>query len=421
MADPPKPAAPAIDARVEVQLKEYRSRIDRLDEDLVRLLNARAACANEIGRLKDQVGMETYQPNRELEVLEHVRTVNAGPLDGPRESRACSNGSSTSRDGSNGSLTTETRDRGTGRSRVPPELRRDSMVVVMEERAPEDRIQHVIATLVEKGFDVHRSTGAMRTVLGAVGGNREFDTRLLEVMEGVHEVVRITEPYKLASRTFRPEATVVSMGDFRIGGDEVIVMAGPCSAETEDQVEAAAAAVAKAGAKVFRGGAFKPRSSPYSFQGLGEDGLRMMRAACDRHNLKLVSEVMDVSQIELVDRYADMLQVGARNMQNFTLLRELGRSRTPVLLKRGISATIEEWLLSAEYVLAGGNGDVVLCERGIRTFESYTRKHARHLGRAGHPQAEPPADRRRPRATARDCATRWPRWRAPPWPREPTA
>ena len=247
------------------------------------------------------------------------------------------------------------------------------MVVVMEERAAEDQIQHVIATLVEKGFDVHRSTGTMRTVLGAVGGNREFDTRLLEVMDGVHEVLRITEPYKLASRTFRPEATLVSMGEFRIGGDEVIVMAGPCSAETDEQVEAAAAAVAKAGAKVFRGGAFKPRSSPYSFQGLGEDGLRMMRAACDRHNLKLVSEVMDVSQIELVDKYADMLQVGARNMQNFTLLRELGRTRTPVLLKRGISATIEEWLLSAEYVLSGGNTDVVLCERGIRTFESYTR------------------------------------------------
>ena len=247
------------------------------------------------------------------------------------------------------------------------------MVVVMQERAAEDQIQHVIATLVEKGFDVHRSTGQMRTVLGAVGGNRDFDQRLLEVMEGVQEVLRITEPYKLASRTFRPEPTVVSMGDFRIGGDEVIVMAGPCSAETEEQVEAAAAAVAKAGAKVFRGGAFKPRSSPYSFQGLGEAGLQMMRTACDRHKLKLVSEVMDVSQIELVDRYADMLQVGARNMQNFSLLRELGRARKPVLLKRGIAATIEEWLLSAEYILSGGNPDVVLCERGIRTFESYTR------------------------------------------------
>ena len=247
------------------------------------------------------------------------------------------------------------------------------MVVVMEERSSEEEIQHVIAMLDEKGFDVHRSTGALRTVLGAVGGNREFDTRLVEVMDGVHEVLRITEPYKLASRTFKPEKSLISVGDFRIGGDEVIVMAGPCSAETEEQVETAAEAVAKGGAKMLRGGAFKPRSSPYSFQGLGEDGLKMMRAASDRYKLKLVSEVMDVSQIDLLVRYADMLQVGARNMQNYTLLRELGRSRTPILLKRGISATIEEWLLSAEYILAGGNTAVVLCERGIRTFESYTR------------------------------------------------
>ena len=247
------------------------------------------------------------------------------------------------------------------------------MVVVMEERATENQIQHVVATLVENGLEVHRSTGALRTVLSAVGGNREFDRGLLNVMDGVHEVLRITEPYKLASRTFKSERTVVSMKDFRIGGDEVIVMAGPCSAETEKQVEAAAAAVKQAGAKMLRGGAFKPRSSPYSFQGLGEDGLRMLRAACDRHSMKLVSEVMDVSQIDLLARYADMLQVGARNMQNFTLLRELGRIRAPILLKRGISATIEEWLLSAEYVLSGGNTDVVLCERGIRTFESYTR------------------------------------------------
>ena len=247
------------------------------------------------------------------------------------------------------------------------------MVVVMEERASEDQIQHIIATLVDKGFDIHRSTGALRTVLGAVGGNRSFDERLLEVMDGVHEVLRITEPYKLASRTFKPEPTVVSIGDVRVGGDEVLVIAGPCSAESEEQVEAAAAVLAKAGAKMLRGGAFKPRSSPYSFQGLGEEGLKLLRAAADRHSLKLVSEVMDISQIELVARYADMLQVGARNMQNFTLLRELGRSRTPVLLKRGISATIEEWLLSAEYLLSGGNTDVVLCERGIRTFETHTR------------------------------------------------
>ncbi len=247
------------------------------------------------------------------------------------------------------------------------------MVVVMKERAKDEQVQHVIAQLVEMGFDVHRSTGALKTVIGAVGGNRQFDTALIEVMDGVQEVHRITEPYKLASRTFRPENTVITIGDLRIGGDEVIVMAGPCSAETEEQVEATASAVKNAGAKVLRGGAFKPRSSPYSFQGLGEEGLRMLRGAADRHNMKLVSEVMDISQLELIEKYAHILQVGARNMQNYTLLRELGHSKTPVLLKRGISATIEEWLLSAEYILAGGNMNVMLCERGIRTFESYTR------------------------------------------------
>ncbi len=246
------------------------------------------------------------------------------------------------------------------------------MVVVMEERATEAQIEKVVATLVDSGMDVHRSTGVNRTVLGVVGAHK-VDPALIEVMDGVHEVLRITEPYKLASRTFKPEGTVVVIDDVRIGGDEVIVMAGPCSAETEEQVFTTAAAVKKAGAKIFRGGAFKPRSSPYSFQGLGEEGLRMLRAAADQHNMKLVSEVMDVSQIELVGRYSDIYQVGARNMQNFTLLRELGYARKPVLLKRGIAATIEEWLLSAEYILAGGNNDVILCERGIRTFESYTR------------------------------------------------
>ncbi len=247
------------------------------------------------------------------------------------------------------------------------------MIVVMEERATEEQIQQVIARLTEQGFDVHRSTGALRTVLGAVGGHHEADPRLVEILDGVREVLRITEPYKLASRAFKQENSVVTIGDVRIGGDEVVVMAGPCSAETDEQVEATAAAVKRAGAKVLRGGAFKPRSSPYSFQGLGEAGLRMLRTAANRHGLKLVSEVMDVGQIELIERYVDILQVGARNMQNFTLLKELGKSGKPVLLKRGISATIEEWLLSAEYVLSGGNRDVILCERGIRTFESYTR------------------------------------------------
>jgi 3-deoxy-7-phosphoheptulonate synthase len=193
-------------------------------------------------------------------------------------------------------------------------------------------------------------------------------------MDGVHEVLRISSPYKLASRTYKPDDTVITIGDVRIGGDEVIVMAGPCSAENEKQVRATAAAVRRAGAKIFRGGAFKPRSSPYSFQGLGEEGLRLLRDAAKSEGMALVSEVMDISQIALIEKYCDIFQVGARNMQNFTLLRELGmRTRKPVLLKRGISATIEEWLLSAEYVLSGGNTDVILCERGIRTFETATR------------------------------------------------
>jgi 3-deoxy-7-phosphoheptulonate synthase len=246
------------------------------------------------------------------------------------------------------------------------------MVVVMQERATEEQVDAVIARLIELGMDVHRSSGATRTVLGVVGANK-IDPGLIGILDGVHEVLRISEPYKLASRTFKPEDTVVSVGDVRIGGDEVVVMAGPCSAETPAQVDASAAAVKRAGAKILRGGAFKPRSSPYSYQGLGEPGLVMLRDSADRHDLKLISEVMDISQIELVGKYSDIFQVGARNMQNFTLLRELGRARKPVLLKRGISATIEEWLLSAEYILAGGNSDVILCERGIRTFETATR------------------------------------------------
>jgi 3-deoxy-7-phosphoheptulonate synthase len=247
------------------------------------------------------------------------------------------------------------------------------MVVVMHERATEAEIEAVVAQLLEMGFDIHRSTGANKTVIGAVGGGHG-DPLLIGVQAGVQEVHRISEPYKLASRTFRPENTVITIGDdVRIGGEEVIVMAGPCSAESEEQVDATAAAVKRAGAKVLRGGAFKPRSSPYSFQGLGEAGLRILRAAADRHGLKLVTEVMESNDIDVIERYADIFQVGARNMQNYTLLRDLGRARKPVLLKRGISATIEEWLLSAEYVLAGGNMEVMLCERGIRTFESYTR------------------------------------------------
>ncbi len=247
------------------------------------------------------------------------------------------------------------------------------MIVVMQDGATPEQIERVVTQLEGMGFAVHRSVGANRTVLGAVGTSAGTDYRLIELCDGVQEVVPITEPFKLASRRFRPQGTVIAIAEVRVGGDEVIVMAGPCSAETEDQVNATASAVKRAGAKVLRGGAFKPRTSPYSFQGLGEAGLRMLKDAASAHGLKLVSEVMDLTQIEVVDRYADILQIGARNMQNFSLLRELGRARKPVLLKRGISATIEEWLLSAEYLLAGGNSEVMLCERGIRTFETYTR------------------------------------------------
>ena len=246
------------------------------------------------------------------------------------------------------------------------------MVVVMQERASEAQIDAVIARIVDLGMDVHRSSGASRTVLGVVGANK-VDPALIQLLDGVKEVVRISEPYKLAGRTFKPKDTIITIGDVRIGGDEVIVMAGPCSAENPAQVDATAAAVKRAGAKVLRGGAFKPRSSPYSFQGHGEAGLQMLRESGDKYGLKVISEVMDINQIELIGRYCDIYQVGARNMQNFTLLRELGKVRKPVLLKRGLSSTIEEWLMSAEYILSGGNSDVILCERGIRTFETATR------------------------------------------------
>jgi 3-deoxy-7-phosphoheptulonate synthase len=246
------------------------------------------------------------------------------------------------------------------------------MLVVMQEGATEAQIQAVIDRLVKLGFDVHRSTGVLHTVLGGVGA-RDFEPAEFEVMEGVKNAHRIASPYKLASRSFRPGGTVVRIGDVAFGGERVVVMAGPCSVETQDQIERIASIVAEAGAKVIRGGAFKPRSSPYSFQGLGEEGLQLMRTAADRNGLLVISEVMDHTQIPLLAAYSDIFQVGARNMQNFNLLRELGKQRKPVLLKRGISATIEELLLSAEYILAGGNYDVILCERGIRTFETYTR------------------------------------------------
>jgi 3-deoxy-7-phosphoheptulonate synthase len=247
------------------------------------------------------------------------------------------------------------------------------MLVVMQEGASEQQVQAVIDRLVNMGFTVHRSTGVVHTVLGGVGPVDDFDPVSFEVLDGVKECHRIVSPYKIASRHFKPGGTVVKIRDVEIGGQRVVVMAGPCSVENADQIELAAEIVAKAGARVIRGGAFKPRSSPYSFQGLGEEGLKLIRAAADRHNLLVISEVMDQSQIPLMLDYVDILQIGARNMQNFNLLRAVGNARKPVLLKRGIAASIEELLLSAEYILSGGNYDVILCERGIRTFETATR------------------------------------------------
>jgi 3-deoxy-7-phosphoheptulonate synthase len=248
------------------------------------------------------------------------------------------------------------------------------MIVAMQEAADEAQIQQVIEHLVKMGFEVHRSTGARMTVLGAVGSAIDFDIRNLELLPGVQEVHRISSPYKLAGRSFRPEGTIVKLTNgLGIGGNEVTVMAGPCSVESREQLFTTAEAVAMAGARVLRGGAFKPRSSPYSFQGHGEEALKLLREAGEKFKLLVISEVMEISQISLMLPYVDILQVGARNMQNFNLLRELGKVRKPVLLKRGIAATLEELLLSAEYIMSGGNYDVILCERGIRTFETYTR------------------------------------------------
>ena len=247
------------------------------------------------------------------------------------------------------------------------------MIVVTEHGASDKQIEEIIRVLNEHGFDVHRSTGVQQTVLGAIGVHPEFDHRQIQLLPGVAEVVRITEQYKLASRAFKREGSVFDVGGVKIGGNQVVIMAGPCSVESEKQIFTIAKLVAESGAKILRGGAFKPRTSPYTFQGLGEPALQFLRSAADEYKLKIVTEVMDRSQIDVVEKYADILQIGARNMQNYTFLKDLGRASKPVLLKRGLSATIEEWLMSAEYILAGGNHQVILCERGIRTFETATR------------------------------------------------
>src|ERR1700722_2089335 len=271
------------------------------------------------------------------------------------------------------------------------------MIVAMQDRATEENIQQVIERMVELGFNVHRTTGAVQTILAGVGTPEHFDVAEFKVLPGVFEAYRISSPYKLAGRSFRPAGTTITFPNgVVVGSNEVVVMEGPCSVESREQILTSAKQVVAAGAKFLRGGAFKPRSSPYSFQGMGLDGLKLLREVSDETGLLVITEVMEISQIEVMLPYIDCFQVGARNMQNFNLLRELGYVRKPVLMKRGIAATIEEVLLSAEYILSGGNYDLMLCERGIRTFETYTRntmdisaipvlKHLTHLPVLGDP------------------------------------
>ncbi|MFC2084802.1 3-deoxy-7-phosphoheptulonate synthase [Bacteroidota bacterium] len=247
------------------------------------------------------------------------------------------------------------------------------MVVILSNNATEEQIQNVKNHLEEYGFKIHESKGIQRTILGAIGVQPGFDVRKIRILDGVADVYRITAPFKLASRELKEESTVINIGDTQIGGNKIVIIAGPCSVENEEQIHKLAKFVSKAGGKILRGGAYKPRTSPYSFQGLGEEGLKYLQAAAKEYKLFSITEVMQISQIDIIYKYADIFQVGARNMQNFALLKELGKTDKPVMLKRGLSATIEEWLMSAEYILANGNKNVILCERGIRTFETYTR------------------------------------------------
>jgi 3-deoxy-7-phosphoheptulonate synthase len=248
------------------------------------------------------------------------------------------------------------------------------MMVVMTPHATPDEVEKVVKYIESEGFQAHRSVGKEQTVIGVIGIiDRIVDPRQFEVMPGVAQVVRISSPFKLASRQFQEHDTIVDVGGISIGGPEVVLMAGPCTIENEAQVRAIAPIVKASGARIMRGGAFKPRTSPYSFQGMGEEGLKLIRSAADENGLKVVSEVMDRSQIQMMLDYVDILQVGARNMQNFDLLKDLGKVRRPILLKRGIAATVQELLLAAEYIMSGGNKQVILCERGIRTYETSTR------------------------------------------------
>jgi len=247
------------------------------------------------------------------------------------------------------------------------------LVIVLEKGISDDKLEEVIKRLEDYGFSIHRSTGEERIVLGAIGIQPNFDIRKIKILDGVSAVYRVTEPFRLASRDYQKENSLIHIGDVTLGSDEIIIIAGPCAVESEEQIMTIAGIIKNSGAKILRGGAFKPRTSPYSFQGLGEEGLKLLRQAGDEFGLAVITEVMEPAQIDLVAKYTDIFQLGARNMQNFPLLRELGKTSKPVMIKRGMSATIDEWLMSAEYILASGNKEVMLCERGIRTFETSTR------------------------------------------------
>ncbi|HPT90960.1 MAG TPA: 3-deoxy-7-phosphoheptulonate synthase [Acetivibrio sp.] len=247
------------------------------------------------------------------------------------------------------------------------------MIIVMKSNSTENDIQEISKVLVNLGLGVHISKGSEKTIIGVIGDKRKLSDVPLELMNGVEKLVPIVESYKLASKTFQPKPSIIDVGGVKIGGKELVIMAGPCAVESREQILASAEAVKKAGAQFLRGGAFKPRTSPYAFQGLEEEGLKLLKEAKEATGLLIISEVTSERAVEIADKYVDMFQVGARNVQNFQLLREIGRSKKPVLFKRGPSTTIDEWLNAAEYIMSEGNYNVVLCERGIRTFETATR------------------------------------------------
>ena len=247
------------------------------------------------------------------------------------------------------------------------------MLIVMKTDATDGQIEAVLRVIEELGFKGHPMPGATRTAIGITGNQGAVDPSHFENLAGVAEAIRVSKPYKLITLDLRPEKTIVRVGDATIGGDELAIIAGPCAIESRAQAFAIAEAVRRSGARFFRGGAYKPRTSPYAFQGLGEEGLRILADIRDSYGLKIVTEALDEPGVDLVEKYGDMIQIGARNMQNFSLLRRAGKARLPVLLKRGLSATLDEWLLAAEYIMAEGNYQIVLCERGIRTFAQHTR------------------------------------------------